>query len=201
MKEKINHLKENNKFFKFIFDGKNIAIIILSFFLFCAFCAYSNPVDITKYENEINGLTQKLENTENQITKLQEENKSLQESITKMQNENKLWQEEKTKLETEKQELTTKVEELQKTISEQQTKSTVSTSSTSNNSSTSVSTSQKASSSQSTSSSNNNSQMVWVGETGNKYHYQNCRTLKGKGHQITMQQALAEGRQACKVCH
>lgn len=43
--------------------------------------------------------------------------------------------------------------------------------------------------------------MVWVGDTGNKYHYQDCRTLRGKGHQITVQQALAEGRQACKVCH
>ena len=43
--------------------------------------------------------------------------------------------------------------------------------------------------------------MVWVGETGTKYHNQGCRTLKGKGHQITMQQALAEGREPCKVCH
>ena len=43
--------------------------------------------------------------------------------------------------------------------------------------------------------------MVWVGETGDKYHIQSCRTLKGKGHQITLQQALSEGRQACKVCH
>ena len=43
--------------------------------------------------------------------------------------------------------------------------------------------------------------MVWVGETGTKYHYQGCRTLKGKGHQITLQQAQAEGRAPCKVCH
>ena len=53
----------------------------------------------------------------------------------------------------------------------------------------------------SSNSSASNSQMVWVGNTGTKYHVQSCRTLKGKGHQITMQQALAEGRQACKVCH
>lgn len=52
-----------------------------------------------------------------------------------------------------------------------------------------------------TSTSNNKSQMVWVGETGTKYHYQGCRTLKGKGHQITLQQAQAEGRAPCKVCH
>ena len=48
---------------------------------------------------------------------------------------------------------------------------------------------------------NTNSQMVWVGETGTKYHNQGCSTLKGKGHQITLQQALAEGREPCKVCH
>ena len=48
---------------------------------------------------------------------------------------------------------------------------------------------------------NTDEQMVWVGDTGTKYHKQNCRTLKGNGHQITMQQAIAEGREACKVCY
>ena len=52
-----------------------------------------------------------------------------------------------------------------------------------------------------TPSSEDTSEIVWVGESGNKYHTQNCRTLKGAGHQITLQQALSEGRQACKVCH
>ncbi len=47
----------------------------------------------------------------------------------------------------------------------------------------------------------NNSENVWVGETGTKYHIQSCRTLRGKGHQITMFQALAEERQPCKVCY
>ena len=46
-----------------------------------------------------------------------------------------------------------------------------------------------------------NSEMVWVGDSGTKYHNEGCRTLKGKGHQITLQQALAEGREPCKVCH
>lgn len=49
--------------------------------------------------------------------------------------------------------------------------------------------------------SNYNSQMVWIGDTGTKYHKQSCRTLKGNGHQITMEQALAEGREPCKVCY
>ncbi|MCI5605687.1 MAG: copper amine oxidase N-terminal domain-containing protein [Clostridia bacterium] len=41
---------------------------------------------------------------------------------------------------------------------------------------------------------------VWVGDTGTKYHYQDCPTLKGNGHEITFEQALAEGREPCKVC-
>lgn len=46
-----------------------------------------------------------------------------------------------------------------------------------------------------------NTDMVWIGDTGTKYHYQSCRTLKGNGHQITLEQALAEGREPCKVCY
>ena len=51
------------------------------------------------------------------------------------------------------------------------------------------------------SSSSESTQMVWVGNTGTKYHRQGCRTLKGGGHQITLSEALAEGREACAVCH
>lgn len=50
-------------------------------------------------------------------------------------------------------------------------------------------------------SSNENTTMVWIGETGTKYHEQDCRTLKGKGHQITLDEALSEGRGACGVCY
>ena len=34
-KEKISKLKGKNKFFNFVLDGKNLAIIILSFFFVC----------------------------------------------------------------------------------------------------------------------------------------------------------------------
>ena len=49
--------------------------------------------------------------------------------------------------------------------------------------------------------STNNSEMVWIGETGNKYHFENCRTLKGNKYQITMEEALAMGRTSCGVCN
>lgn len=44
-------------------------------------------------------------------------------------------------------------------------------------------------------------EMVWIGETGTKYHYENCRTLKGNKYQITLKKAKSQGRTACKVCH
>lgn len=49
--------------------------------------------------------------------------------------------------------------------------------------------------------SSNDTEMVWVGETGTKYHYKGCRSLRGKGRQITMEEAIAEGRTSCGICH
>ena len=58
-----------------------------------------------------------------------------------------------------------------------------------------------ASQSASNNSNDENEQLVWVGNSGTKYHNQGCRTLKDNGHQITLEKALSEGRQPCKVCH
>ena len=44
-------------------------------------------------------------------------------------------------------------------------------------------------------------QTVYVGKTGTKYHHADCRTLRGKGIAITLGEALAEGRELCKVCY
>ena len=41
---------------------------------------------------------------------------------------------------------------------------------------------------------------VYVGKTGTKYHEQGCRTLKNGAYPITLEEALEEGREACKVC-
>ncbi len=43
--------------------------------------------------------------------------------------------------------------------------------------------------------------MVWVGKTGTKYHKKSCGTLKGKGRQITLKQALSEKREPCEKCY
>ncbi len=49
--------------------------------------------------------------------------------------------------------------------------------------------------------SDDDSQTVYIGKTGNKYHYQNCRTLKGNGIPISLSEAQAQGRTSCGVCH
>ena len=41
---------------------------------------------------------------------------------------------------------------------------------------------------------------VYKGKTGNKYHKIDCGTLKGKGTPISHDEAIKEGREACKIC-
>lgn len=41
---------------------------------------------------------------------------------------------------------------------------------------------------------------VYIGKTGTKYHKQGCSTLKGEGSPISLEDAKAQGRTACKRC-
>lgn len=41
---------------------------------------------------------------------------------------------------------------------------------------------------------------VWIGDSGKKYHRKSCSTLSGNKYEITLQEAKAEGREACKRC-
>ena len=41
---------------------------------------------------------------------------------------------------------------------------------------------------------------VWIGATGTKYHRYSCPTLKSTHREITLSEALAQGREPCKVC-
>ena len=179
------HLHTKKTFWK---DKKNIAIVVLSILLFLTIISY--PTSDTSTNNLQNS------NLTSTINELQSELEIKQIEITNLQNSNKSLTEEKKKLEDENKELNSKLEDAQKNVSKISTttsSSTKTTSSTSKNTTTS--------NKETSSSTKNNSEMVWVGETGTKYHAQSCRTLKGKGHQITLKQALAEGREPCKVCH
>ena len=198
--EKIeNSQKQNNenKYTNFLKDKKNIIIIILSFLLVCSLFVYGIPNDTTKYESQINNLNTEINNLSEQVNNLKSENDDLNEKNQNLENEKKQLEEQKFALENEKNELTQKVNEL----SNAKTSSSKNTSSNTNNNPTSSNNANTNVTNTSPSNYTDNSEMVWVGETGNKYHKQSCRTLKGKGHQITMKQAIAEGREACKVCH
>lgn len=168
-----SNIKKHN-----FFTVKNIAIIILSFLFFCSIVGQPNT---TELENNIKSLNLT-------ITKLEEEIDSNQVQIDKLQNEN-------TNLKVELEELKDKDENL-KSASE----ITKNTSQTNESSSNTTSISSHITNQYATQD-NNTTEMVWVGDTGTKYHIQSCGTLKGKGHQITYQQAIAEGREPCKVCH
>lgn len=194
---------------------KTIAIVFLIFLLFC--CIFS---DDTKRNVE---LSQQVENLTNQISQLNAEiennNSKLKDNekeITTLKGQKSILEQEKSKLESEKgnlekekSELTTKVQELEKTSTKKNiTQTTVASansqakkSSSSNTSSNTKSSEATSKASKSSTTQTTNTSMVWVGKTGTKYHNQTCPTLKGKGSQITMQQALSEGRTACKVCH
>ena len=155
-----------------LFKGKNLAIIILSFLLFISIIGQPS---VTDYENNINTL-----NTT--ISKQKEIISSNQDDTIKLQNENTQLKDKIAALEKENESLKNSA---QNTESKPSNTDTVPVTTTT----------------QPKVQNNEITEMVWVGNTGTKYHIQSCGTLKGKGHQITLQQAISEGRQACKVCH
>lgn len=173
MEEIKNKIENFKKNHSFKLGKKDIIIIILAF-LFILACSDAN--DSSKYENQISEL-----NT--QIINLNTELESTKKQVSDLQETNK-------NLEQEKQELESRINETENSkIDTEQTSSENSEKSTQSTTPSEISNDDE------------NSQMVWVGDSGTKYHNESCRTLKGNKHQITLQQALAEGREPCKVCH
>ena len=173
MEEIKNKIENFKKNHSFKLGKKDIIIIILAF-LFILACSDAN--DSSKYENQISEL-----NT--QIINLNTELESTKKQVSDLQETNK-------NLEQEKQELESRINETENSkIDTEQTSAENSGKSTQSTTSSEVSNDDE------------NSQIVWVGDSGTKYHNESCRTLKGNKHQITLQQALAEGREPCKVCH
>lgn len=84
--------------------------------------------------------------------------------------------------------------------SENINKKTTTSSKTSTSSSSKSTTTTSKPSNINTSTNDKNSKTVWIGNTGTKYHRESCSTLKGNGHKITLKEAIAEGREPCKVC-
>ena len=173
MEEIKNKIENFKKNHSFKLGKKDIIIIILAF-LFILACSDVN--DSSKYENQISEL-----NT--QIINLNTELESTKKQVFDLQETNKNLEQEKQELESRINETKNSKIDTEQTSSENSEKNTQSTTSSE------------------VSNDDENSQMVWVGDSGTKYHNESCRTLKGNKHQITLQQALAEGREPCKVCH
>ena len=176
---------ENNQNIKKSFwkDKKNVAIVILSALLLLnPFGQTDNASEISKLKTKISSLETTISTLENQNTNLKTKNDTLEQEKKELENENQRLAQENSQLKE------------TKTISQQEsTNINVTTPPTSS--------SELLEATETTQLSESNSEMVWVGNTGTKYHKHSCRTLKGNGQQITLKQALSEGRQACKVCY
>ena len=137
-----NQKNFNNEFKKFWKDGKNIAIVILSFFVcfFLFLCVCISSIKVSKAL--VNSSTLETSALNSEITTLDSEKKELDNKITEytnkiseLENTNKTLSEENEKLKAEKQQLETEKNDLtSKLNSLQQTSTTTTTSTTSSSS-------------------------------------------------------------------
>ncbi len=135
-------------------------------------------------QTQIKEKDSKITDNEKKITELQQEEKKneINESIKTLETE-------KQKLEEEKQTLTTQIEELKKTSSILTERKNV-------RASTSTS-----SSSVTTTAQNTNSAIVYVTNTGKKYHKSSCSYLKKSKIQMNLSEAQSEGYTPCSRCY
>ena len=48
--------------------------------------------------------------------------------------------------------------------------------------------------------SQNTEDVVYISKSGNKYHTKDCHVLRGSGTAVSLEEALAKGKSACKIC-
>lgn len=142
-------------------------------------------------QTQIKEKDSKITDNEKKITELQQEEKKneINESIKTLENEKQKLEEEKNALEGEKQTLTTQIEELKKT-------SSILTERKNARASTSTS-----SSSVTTTAQNTNSAIVYVTNTGKKYHRSNCSYLKKSKIEMNLSEAQSQGYTPCSRCY
>lgn len=228
MKNNLEEVEGKKKIFK---DKKNIAIIILSILLLFAICGSSensietsnslpkeeniqvNQDKIQELEREKNVLIQEKEkleteknelyiekqDLENERNQLQKEKQDLETQKGQLEEENKNLENERNQLQKEKEDLETQTSTLEQektTLSDQleQLKNKLANQKTTSNSTSSTSQT-------STSTQNTNSAIVYVTETGKKYHKSGCSYLKKSKIQINLSDAKAQGYTPCSKCY
>ena len=200
MKNNLEEVEGKKKIFK---DKKNIAIIILSILLLFAICGSSensietsnslpkeeniqvNQDKIQELEREKNVLIQEKEKLETEKNELYIEKQDLENERNQLQKEKEDLETQTSTLEQEKTTLSDQLEQLKNKLANQKTTSN-STSSTSQTS---------------TSTQNTNSAIVYVTETGKKYHKSGCSYLKKSKIQINLSDAKAQGYTPCSKCY
>lgn len=191
-------------------DRKNVAIVVLSFLLFCVL-AFSD----TDQADKINELNAQIERQNRQVAELEEENKKIETLEANVET-----------LSKEKEDLNAKLsavastEDLKKTIDEKsqqilnlesqigslaaekaevEAQNGVLQQQLSSKSSTTSSTS-KSSTSSSTSPGTSTSYTVYITNTGSKYHRSGCSYLRSSSHAIDKNSAVSQGYTACSRC-
>lgn len=205
LEEQINNLKGKNKFLNFILNGKNSAIIILSFLLFMTVVTYptDNTSQIANLNNQIQNLNQQIDEKnkviENnpELQKLQEQVVNLQNANQSLSDNNKKLEEEKTTLENEKNELNKKLDEAQKTSSATSSSANANSSSSQNSNNTNKSVKSQVSES----STDSQGYTVYITKTGKKYHRSNCSSLSKSKISIDINDAKSQGYTACSKCN
>ncbi len=149
-------------------------------------------------KSQIEEKDNKITNNEKKIIELQQDEKKneINQSIKTLEDEKQKIEEEKKTLEGEKQNLTIQIEELKKTSSilKEKNNNKVSTSS-SNNESATTTTPVK------TTAQNTNSAIVYVTNTGKKYHKSNCSYLKKSKIQMNLSEVQSQGYTPCSKCY
>lgn len=152
--------------------------------------------------DEIRQKENKIKDNEKKVTELQQEDKKneINESIRLLETEKQKLEEEKKTLEGEKQTLTNQIEELKKTSSIliERKNAKVSQNSSSNSN---PNASSSASSKLTTTAQNTNSEIVYITNTGKKYHKSGCSYLKKSKIETTMSNAVSSGYTPCSKCY
>lgn len=187
LEDAIEENEENKvKFYK----DKNIIISILVVILFWSIITRPN---ISNYENTINSLNEKIYNYEKNMQETQTKLDELQENNKSLEDKTKTFENEANDLKKKNEELKNENENLKK----ENENLSASTKNKTNNQAIPVAQSNPQAKN-TYAQQNQNTQMVWIGKTGNKYHRQSCPTLKGNGSQVPLQSVA--GREPCKVC-
>lgn len=184
-------------------NGKMLVVIcIILFFVGCATAPTQN-IPTSNYNTETNSVnstvTQNsvLNNTTNVVSDIPTFENEIEVNNT-IENDNKVSSNTTANTNTN---TNTNTNSSSTTKTSKSTVSSKKANSSNSDSKKSKNSSKKSSSSSSKDKESSSSGYVWVGETGFKYHKQTCPTLKGNGHKITLKEAKAQGREACKVCY